>query len=165
MGLDSSLDLLSCFLSSFAAPPWDVNLIYTRPDSNHINLTCSAFGVYPKPELLLSWGPGYEYYIFGAKIQIFFSLLQSKDIFCFLHYLKCNPYWQLMSIFCNIFKERSTWWNDNFDNWARGTLRHFCHQNSQRGIASTWSYFPVSFDHSINHFYTERRDHVFSWKR
>merc|ERR1711953_571994 len=40
------------------APPWEVNLIYTRPDSNHINLTCSAFGVYPKPELLLSWGPG-----------------------------------------------------------------------------------------------------------
>jgi len=39
------------------APPEEVNLIYTRPDINHINLTCSAFGVYPKPEVSLSWGP------------------------------------------------------------------------------------------------------------
>lgn len=39
------------------SPPWDMNLIYTRPDMDHINLTCSAFGVFPKPEVSLSWGP------------------------------------------------------------------------------------------------------------
>ena len=55
-----TLDTLDTYLILYpiAAPPWDVNLIYTRPDSNHINLTCSAFGVYPKPEVELSWGPG-----------------------------------------------------------------------------------------------------------
>ena len=40
------------------APPrdGDVSLIYSRPDENHINLTCSARGVFPKPRVTLSWG-------------------------------------------------------------------------------------------------------------
>ena len=33
-----------------------MRLVYQRPDMNHINLTCSARGVFPKPEVSLSWG-------------------------------------------------------------------------------------------------------------
>lgn len=38
------------------SPPKDVSLIYTQPDENHINLTCAAHGIYPKPDIDLSWG-------------------------------------------------------------------------------------------------------------
>jgi len=38
------------------APPRNIEIYYTHPDSKTVNLTCSAKGVYPKPELKLSWG-------------------------------------------------------------------------------------------------------------
>ena len=39
-----------------SAPPRNIEIYYTHPDSKTVNLTCSAKGVYPKPELKLSWG-------------------------------------------------------------------------------------------------------------
>ena len=42
---------------SLAAPAADVSLIYTKPDAYTVNLTCSVEGVYPEPEVELSWGP------------------------------------------------------------------------------------------------------------
>ena len=38
------------------APASGIKLIYTKPDSRTINLTCSATGIYPKPEVQLLWG-------------------------------------------------------------------------------------------------------------
>ena len=42
---------------SLSAPASDVSLIYTKPDAQTVNLTCSVEGVYPEPEVELSWGP------------------------------------------------------------------------------------------------------------
>nr|XP_040569180.1 uncharacterized protein LOC121118656 [Lepeophtheirus salmonis] len=39
------------------SPAQDLKLYYTKPDSRRINLTCKATGVYPKPEVSLTWGP------------------------------------------------------------------------------------------------------------
>ena len=50
------VDANNLLTSSFPAPPRDVSLIYGYPDENHINLTCSAQGIYPKPDIKLSWG-------------------------------------------------------------------------------------------------------------
>ena len=49
---------------------------------------------------------------------------------------------------CNIIltfflQERSTRRNDNFDNWTWWPFRHFCHQNSERSVTSTWNHFSV----------------------
>lgn len=38
------------------SPPSDVQLVHTKPDSKTVNLTCTARGVYPKPEIKLFWG-------------------------------------------------------------------------------------------------------------
>ena len=45
---------MSTFL--FAAPPKDIAIYYTKPDSRTVNLTCMAKGVFPKPDLRLLWG-------------------------------------------------------------------------------------------------------------
>jgi hypothetical protein len=48
---------IGIFLNNLvSAPASGIKLIYTKPDSRTINLTCSATGVYPKPEVQLSWG-------------------------------------------------------------------------------------------------------------
>ena len=39
----------------FSAPPQNIEISYTHPDSKTVNLTCSAKGVYPKPDLKLTW--------------------------------------------------------------------------------------------------------------
>ena len=49
---------LVCF--SIPAPPTDIRLIYFRPNPDQINLTCSVSGVYPKPDVRLSWGRRYS---------------------------------------------------------------------------------------------------------
>jgi len=38
------------------APPRNIDIFYTRADSRTLNLTCMARGVFPKPDLRLSWG-------------------------------------------------------------------------------------------------------------
>ncbi len=42
---------------SFSAPAQSVNLIYTKPAEDAVNLTCSASGAFPQPEVRISWGP------------------------------------------------------------------------------------------------------------
>ena len=64
-----------------------------------------------------------------------------------------------------ILKKRSTWRNDNFDNWAWWPLRHFCHQDTQGSTLGARDYFPMFVDNSWNAFSTERRNHVLSRKR
>jgi len=49
-------DFLTARMTVFA-PASDVSLIYTKPDAQTVNLTCSVEGVYPEPEVELSWGP------------------------------------------------------------------------------------------------------------
>ena len=44
------------FFPMIAAPPRDMEITYTKPDSRSLNLTCIARGVYPKPIVRLSWG-------------------------------------------------------------------------------------------------------------
>ena len=46
-----------CHIFNISAPATDVRLQYSKPDSRTINLTCKANGVFPKPEVTLSWGP------------------------------------------------------------------------------------------------------------
>lgn len=38
------------------SPVKDIDLIYTKPDDETINLTCSATGVFPEPNIDLHWG-------------------------------------------------------------------------------------------------------------
>ena len=38
------------------APAHEIKLFYTKPYSDFINLTCTASGVFPEPEMKLSWG-------------------------------------------------------------------------------------------------------------
>lgn len=61
--------LYKCKVSSFVdedfmqkkmivySPASNVRLTYSKLDYQTINLTCSAFGLYPEPEVKLSWGP------------------------------------------------------------------------------------------------------------
>ena len=44
-----------CFIYVLA-PAQDISLVYTKPNSDLINLTCNANGVFPEPEIKLSWG-------------------------------------------------------------------------------------------------------------
>ncbi len=50
------LAVLFYFFLLIAAPPRDMEITYTKPDSRSLNLTCIAKGVYPKPIVRLSWG-------------------------------------------------------------------------------------------------------------
>jgi len=38
------------------SPAHEIKLFYTKPYTDFINLTCTASGVYPEPEMKLSWG-------------------------------------------------------------------------------------------------------------
>ena len=51
--LDSYLLFAIFFLS---APAHEIKLFYTKPYTDFINLTCTATGVFPEPEMKLSWG-------------------------------------------------------------------------------------------------------------
>jgi len=42
------------------APPRNIEIFYTRADSRTLNLTCMARGVFPKPDLRLSWGNRFD---------------------------------------------------------------------------------------------------------
>lgn len=42
------------------APPRNIEIFYTRADSRTLNLTCMARGVFPKPDLELSWGNRFD---------------------------------------------------------------------------------------------------------
>ena len=66
---------LICSYFYSLAPPrdGDVTLIYTRPDENHINLTCSARGVFPKPVVTLSWGRRYLQIILSQTLLFYNS--------------------------------------------------------------------------------------------
>ena len=47
----------SCvFVALLPAPVRDISLVYTKPDQDTINLTCSATGVFPEPTIDLHWG-------------------------------------------------------------------------------------------------------------
>jgi len=43
--------------SFFPARASEVDLTYSKPDADTVNLTCSVAGVYPEPEVKLTWGP------------------------------------------------------------------------------------------------------------
>ena len=52
-------DLNSCFTICYiylSAPAHEIKLFYTKPYTDFINLTCTATGVFPEPEMKLSWG-------------------------------------------------------------------------------------------------------------
>ena len=58
-----------------------MRLVYQRPDMNHINLTCSARGVFPKPEVSLSWGLRWRaidillaFYFFDGGVAFFCNI-------------------------------------------------------------------------------------------
>ena len=51
--LDQCFNIRYIYLS---APAHEIKLFYTKPYTDFINLTCTATGVFPEPEMKLSWG-------------------------------------------------------------------------------------------------------------